>query len=439
MADPLPFPPGGNAGAGAGGDGQQGPDPVALARDANNFGRVAPKFRLGEQTWDVFYLSFKIAASRFVHLDDEMCKNILFSSLQGEALTLACPDFDPTLPDFVNKTSGEYAKDLQELFEPAAESEQMRLEFEHRYQFPGEHPEMYFRDKHRMFNRAYAVPLRDYNLFYDKVITGLINQKMKDSLREFKPVPLNDTKAFREKLIFLANVQRRRLMAGEITEQEALGAEAHASNITYRTQLRTALNPTTPAPPGWKAEGWKVKQEPVYAVNALNPKGTRPRGVCFHCGSKEHFVAQCPRKASGLAPVVNAAEVRDEEEDQVEQEAVQYVRNQNPYRPQQVRRSFGTTGPARTSQGGGYKPSRGATTAMRGRKFNRRIAFIYEDENGQTLHEEIPDHEAGGVQEPAGRVEGVEECTAGVNTLHLDEQPEYYSEGDFIPGAFLGM
>ena len=228
-------------------------------------------------------------------------------------------------------------------------------------------------------------------------------------------------------------------MAGEITDQEALGAEAHASNITYRTQFRTALNPTTPTPPGWKVEGWKVKQEPVFSVHALNHKGTKPRGVCFHCGARDHFVAQCPRKASGLAPVVNAAEDRDGEEDQDEQEAVQYVRTQYPPRPQQVKKPFGTAGPAKTPYRGGFKPNRG-TMATRGRKFNRRIAFIYEDENGQTIHEEIPDPDAEGVQEPAGRVEGVDECTAGINTLHLDEQQEYdYSEGDFIPGAFLGM
>lgn len=185
-----------------------GPRPDALERDANNFGKIAPKFRLGEQTWDVFHLSFKIQASRFPNLNDRMYKIILFSCLQGEALALACPDYDPTLPELAGLTSQEYAAELQELFEPAAESEQMRIEFENRYQFPGEHPDMYYRDKKRMFERAYGANLRDYSLFYDKVITGLINQRMKDSLREFRPEPLNDTKSFRKRLIFLANVQR---------------------------------------------------------------------------------------------------------------------------------------------------------------------------------------------------------------------------------------
>lgn len=68
--------------------GQPGPRPDALERDANNFGKIAPKFRLGEQTWEVFHLSFKIQASRFANLDDRMYKIILFSCLQGEALYL---------------------------------------------------------------------------------------------------------------------------------------------------------------------------------------------------------------------------------------------------------------------------------------------------------------------------------------------------------------
>ena len=412
---------------------RQGPMPDALERDANNFGKIAPKFWLGQQTWEVFHLSFKIQASRFVNLDDRMYKIILFSCLQGEALALACPDYDPTLPEFAAKTSSQYAAELQELFEPAAESEQMRLEFENRYQFPGEHPDMYYRDKKRMFERAFGPTLRDYNLFYDKVITGLINQRMKDSLREFRPDPLDNTKSFREKLIFLANVQRRRLMAGEITEQEALGAEAHASNITYRTQFRTALNPAAPAPPGWK-----VKQEPVFAVHAMNHKGAKSRGVCFHCGSKDHYVAQCPRKAAGLAPVVNVTEDRDGEEE-LEQEAVHYVRNQYTPRTQQVRKPVVPTGNTKTTYRGGFKP-RGVSSNPRGRKFNRRIAFVYEDENGQTVHEEIPDPDANGTQEVTDRVEGVEALVDGVNTLHLEEGQEYdYSEGDYIPGAFLGM
>ena len=85
----------------------------------------------------------------------------------------------------------------------------MRLEFEQRYQYPGEHPEIYFRDKQCMFNRAYAKELKDFNMFYDKIIAGLINERMKDSLREFKPTPLSNTNQFREQLIFLSTVQRR--------------------------------------------------------------------------------------------------------------------------------------------------------------------------------------------------------------------------------------
>lgn len=218
------------------------------------------------------------------------------------------------------------------------------------------------------------------------------------------------------------------MTAGEVTEAEALGAEAHASKITYRTQNRTALNPTA-------IQDWKVKQEPVFAINS---KGNKPRGSCFHCGAKDHYVAQCPRKAAGLAPVINAIEDGDEHQD----ESVQYVRTRYP--PQQNRKLFGTANaanPAKPAYRGGYRAGRGSASAPRGRKFNRRVAFIYENEEGQTIHEEIVDPDttaaANSTHEEVGEAEHVE----GINNLHLgDDHQEYdYSEGDYIPGAFLGI
>ena len=75
--------------------------------------------------------------------------------------------------------------------------------------------------------RAYASNMRDWMHFYDKTITGLINQKIKEQMRQFIPAPIYNHQQFKDKLQFFANVIRRWLMAGEIASSEALGAEAH--------------------------------------------------------------------------------------------------------------------------------------------------------------------------------------------------------------------
>ena len=55
---------------------------------------------------------------------------------------------------------------MGEVFEPAAESEQMKLEFEARIQIQGEHPQIYYTDKRNLFERAYPVVHRDYRMFF---------------------------------------------------------------------------------------------------------------------------------------------------------------------------------------------------------------------------------------------------------------------------------
>ena len=67
------------------------------------------------------------------------------------------------------------------------------------------------------------------------------------------------------------------------------------------------------------------------------------------------------------------------------------------------------------------------------KQFNRRVAVVYEDENGETL---IDDAEEA-TQQPQDEDDGVAAITEGVNSIQLT--PEDYSESDYIPGAFLGM
>ena len=71
-----------------------GDSPPVITQAENNFARLAPKFRLGENTWDVFVNLYKVTSLRYA-CSDYQFKNIMFCSLQGEALALATPDYNP--------------------------------------------------------------------------------------------------------------------------------------------------------------------------------------------------------------------------------------------------------------------------------------------------------------------------------------------------------
>ena len=398
------------------------------AAEANNrrksesdFLRSGIKFNLGEQPWSTFMTGFMAYANSFDNLEPPALKRILYLSLKGQAFHLACADFDPTLATYANMNLGDYGKALGELFEPPAESEQIKLEFERRQQHQGEHPNLYFRDKKNLFDRAYPAPMRDYEFFYNKVISGLLNQIMKNALRLMIPTDPTHTAEFRNNLMKMATIVRRRLHDGEISDAEALGAEAYVPINSYQSHgLDTSLG-----------LGRSIKQE---SINALNSKRV---GKCYHCGSKEHFIAQCPRKAAGLSAAV---QVIGEERD-----GIQALQNRRTFNGPKRMFFKGKNGvpfgrknisdPGSSSSTGDRRPP---SSFNKNKQYNKRIAsvVVYENEDGVTVVEEQETQEA----DPDTEDVEEEDCIEGINSIELsDNQEEDYSESGYIPGAFLGM
>jgi hypothetical protein len=272
---------------------------------------------------------------------------------------------------------------------------------------------------------------------------------MKDSLREFRPDPIHNTEAFRVKMIFLANVQRRRLLAGEITEAEALGAEAHVSAYHFRGPTNSTGSYGQLYP--------QVKQEPgVFALRGQGNNGSKydnSKGTCHHCKEKGHFIAQCPRKASGLAPTVQhlTGEDEEEEEEYVQEDGgsggIYYLPNQRSQGrgyprylgPAQIR---GTSKlgfkPVNSARGKYSHPNRPYNSQSRGqnKKYNGRIGVLYEDESGNAYFEECTEPQGASETETVT----IDEQAEGVNMLQLEEdQDTDFSEADFLPAAFLGL
>jgi hypothetical protein len=217
---------------------------------------------------------------------------------------------------------------------------------------------------------------------------------------------------FRKELLFVSNLVRKRYCAGEISQAEALGAEALLLSNSYRTGAKSAMTRT------------HFKEEPI---NALRNGKDKSSNRCYHCNSRDHFIGQCPRKAAGMAPSVEAVqEVVDQPPETIEIDGVHYVRRsygQGKVNPNWKRNPVHTNNPAKAG-------NRSQTAGKSPRKFNRRIAYVYEDENGDShydeeLHEEEDDEQ-----------DKVEATTPGINTILA---PHDLDEEDFIPAHFLGL
>ena len=357
----------------------------ALGHQLSNFKKAATKYYRGQLTWDMYMDLFTTELSDYSLLKDIHTKKVLYSKLQDEAFQMASPEYHPGKPDYVNLTLLEYAKKLGELFEPESESGQAKLSFEHRVQNPGEHPGDYFQHKLGLFHKAYKMNHRDYDYFYGKVIVGLTNQEMRNYLRLHYPKPLENTKAFRSSLMEIGTIVRRKFIDGEISEAETMGAEAY-------TIIQAS----------------RGKNE---SINALY--GQKPRGVCYHCKSKDHFIAQCPRKAAGLPATVSAFPVKDESNNQV-----------NRLRFNGPTRTFPSNKPKV------YKKPFQPFHKQKGKQ--GRVMFVYEDEEGELQCEAVE----GEIPEEENNADDLEETPEGV---HMIENQDDFTESDYMPGSFLGQ
>lgn len=381
------------------------PQNTTSQADRNAFINKTTPFVLGEEPWCVYLDYFMSRASAF-SVDDKIKKICLYNSLKGQARLLACPEFNPeTNAKWTDKSIEEYSKALGEMFEPSAEKENIKLEYEVRTQRLNEHPALYFRDKYNLFIRAYVEEARDYESFYHRIISGLTNQIMKDFLRDKIPENVQDVSSFRANILKAANIVRRKFIDGEITEAESLGAECYKVYNSYSTEL-------TPS-----SFVGKIKQESVNSMYNKVPQ----KKMCYHCKNEGHFIAQCPRKAAGLAPTVQA--LHDDAHDKV----VAHTRGMKPLYSQRKYSVSGTTQNQPTVKSVSMTATAGSDYNQK-KRYNQRVAHVFEDAQGNVYVEDIGS-ESDETEE--------DQVVGAINTLDLN--PDGFSEIDYVPGAFLGM
>ena len=407
------------------GDGDAQAAPPRVTQDENNFSRLAPTFELNNEAWELFIHRFRNLAYRY-QISDVHFKTVLYSSLSKDAFALACPNYSPHAERYRDITGIEYAQVLQNLFEPQAESQACRQEFLGRSQQIGERPERYFRDKTRMFQRAYRDGLRDWSYFYQEAISGLINEELKYRLRGYRPSQPDNPNEFLEELTHWANVQRTRYAAGEINQADVLGCEVQVTGISYRNygNYRHGNHKTE-----IKREILAVTEESESQINAFKGNSSQRKpssSACWHCGEYGHLIADCARKLSGLPKAVSA-------DNQVA-----------PLQSGQQRgRSVHQTRPTI------YHANKPKTRSVKSRsrpplrRFNKRVAQVWEDQEGITHVEELTeDEEAEEAEQEDNTPEqpAVEQISQGINMIDLQHSSDTsYAESAFIPGAFLGL
>ena len=310
---------------------------------------------------------------RSYHISTEQAKLTLYMSLRGNAYQLACPFMNPSL--FPHDNTYQYAARLEEMFQPQGEIGQLKMAFEARVQRPGEHALTYYQQKINLFLRAYPAHAHDYEMFYTKVVSGMTNQHMRQYLRVRYPQPRQNIYSFRSEISLAATMVRRMLEDGEISEREAAGAEMYDSI----------------------PEGGQPNSGPSSKIHHLGGDNQPSSKTCYHCGSADHFIAQCSRKASGLPPVNQAV--------QPQTTKVGVVKTQ------QANGGRGRGGKTRGATRGRGRGRGGKSTQSRLYKFRRtdgRISLIQEDENGvlcETHTEEPMTPASGGVNQVGEEVE----------------------------------
>ena len=225
-------------------------------------------------------------------------KSILFQSFKPP-VSYVISDMQPSLPDFRKLTKKEYVNALSERIEPASTRDLVGIQYLARKQQAGENIFYYLSCKQNLYKRAYpGLETRIFRDLREQLIRGLSNEILRARVRDVcSQNEINDFGMFVTMVRSQVDSIRSRVLAGELTAEEAQGTEV---DLTAVSESAGTPNSTDN----------KINVLEESSLNAVHSRyKTRDRSdpqarykardvsdkTCFHCGSASHFVRDCPR------------------------------------------------------------------------------------------------------------------------------------------------
>ena len=361
--------------------------------------KVAPKFEMDNTVpWSNFVDAFKATLQGSMpRLLQVHLKRLLYIHLKLKAQRLGGTDNIPQ--EHERKMFVEYYTMLGNIIELLAQSKQIKLGIEARIQLQREHPHTYYTDNSNLCERAYPAAQRDSEMFYRAVNPGLIDLLMKEGWRDwvYQKCTAKTEFAFAEQLVHTSNVHRKRYITQERSENVCYRAEAMLQSGSYRNVGEGQETTFGKFGSGSK----QVNNEPLYALQKA-ARANQKRGYvdreCSYCAKIEPYLAQCPREDNGI-PAVGNVEPDDHDGQSVHAEqAKPAVNASGSYSNHQ-------NNPQETTHGcsGGYSQVNSRNLQGKPRHLqNHRVAYINEDENGDTvIEDELETNSRVGLTHPA--------------------------------------
>ena len=403
---------------------------------AGQFSKVISSYELGSIPWNLYMSKFCVLARGYPLLTEEAKKHALYTKLEPKAFNIATPSHDPTIATWLQKTLKEYAASLGELFEPQIETDAAKFEYEHRSQAPGEEAIYYYKDKLNLYERAYPEAKREKETFFRHVIEGLLNRRMRDELCLIANLNADklDYNNFRSYVQRAAVTVRRRVLNGDFTESEGIGAESIFCPTTYQTA-------------GANSHSTHKGIHAMEEVNALNSDNTK---LCYFCQSPDHFVAQCPRKKAGLPATVSYTGNRSNQYRNYQsananfKPQMAYNKGQPRFRPWRNSGQNTQQVPQTYNNQAKFNQSKKYTQTQTRRYMKQRVMTLMEDDEGNlytpegnAILEQITEPENAERNEP--EPESVNQVNSEDNLPSQESNDSTgFSTSEFLPGAFLG-
>ena len=207
---------------------------------------------------------------------------------------------------------------------------------------------------------------------------------------------------------------------------------------------------------------YPFKSEKIFAlegrpeaesINAMRGGASRGGGtaagkVCFYCRESGHFIAECPRQKTGMPPSVVAAMQTVEAYEPVLAEDINYIRHRrmgtgSGQQVQQHRTHYqplvsrGAGRGARGGQGGRWVVRGDRNRLRTDRRHNPRVAFMYDDDNGETVCCEMSFADGDERGENPGIIAAVRALESGVAAIpgsnpidgvaqEVDDEPDHF-------------